>query len=63
MSALADMNMDQEPSPAPAFTLPDQDGLPVSLADFQGKVVVPNFIYTTCIGVCPLLTAKFRAVQ
>jgi len=28
---------------APAFTLPDQDGAPVSLADFAGKTVVLYF--------------------
>ena len=28
---------------APAFTLPDQDGKPVSLADFKGKPVVLYF--------------------
>jgi len=27
-------------STAPAFTLPDQDGRPVSLADFRGRWVV-----------------------
>ena len=29
--------------PAPAFTLPDQSGAPVSLADFKGKKVVIYF--------------------
>jgi peroxiredoxin Q/BCP len=29
--------------PAPAFTLPDQDGKPVSLADFAGETVVLYF--------------------
>ncbi|MGI8623651.1 MAG: thioredoxin-dependent thiol peroxidase [Solirubrobacteraceae bacterium] len=29
--------------PAPAFTLPDQDGDPVSLADFAGRTVVVYF--------------------
>jgi len=32
--------------PAPAFTLPDQDGAPVQLRDFQGKVVVVRFWVT-----------------
>ena len=30
-------------SPAPAFTLPDQDGAEVSLADFSGRTVVLYF--------------------
>ena len=30
-------------APAPQFTLPDQDGNPVSLADFTGKTVVLYF--------------------
>jgi peroxiredoxin Q/BCP len=30
-------------TPAPAFTLPDQDGTPVSLGDFAGRTVVLYF--------------------
>ena len=30
-------------TPAPAFTLPDQDSNPVSLADFAGRTVVLYF--------------------
>ena len=33
----------QENTKAPDFTLPDQDGRPVSLADFRGKKVVLYF--------------------
>ncbi|MCW3040682.1 MAG: alkyl hydroperoxide reductase/Thiol specific antioxidant/Mal allergen, partial [Solirubrobacterales bacterium] len=29
--------------PAPAFTLPDQDGSPVSLTDFEGQTIVVYF--------------------
>ncbi len=35
--------MISEGVPAPAFTLPDQDGEPVSLADFAGRTLVLYF--------------------
>ena len=44
--------------PAPDFTLTSQDGAPVSLRDFRGKVVAIAFIYTSCTDVCPMLTAN-----
>ena len=35
-------------APAPQFTLPDQDGKPVSLSDFAGKVVVLEWTNPQC---------------
>jgi protein SCO1/2 len=49
--------------PAPEFTLTSQDGAPVSLADYRGKVVAVTFIFTSCQDTCPLLTAKMAQVQ
>jgi protein SCO1 len=49
--------------PAPEFALTSQDGMPVSLGDFHGKVVAVTFIYTSCTDTCPLLTAKMAQVQ
>lgn len=34
--------------PVPDFSLPDQDNRPTSLAQFAGKVVALNFVYTRC---------------
>jgi protein SCO1/2 len=48
---------------APQFTLTDQWGSRVSLADQQGKVLAVTFIYTTCKDTCPLLTAKMVVIQ
>jgi protein SCO1/2 len=48
---------------APSFALTSQDGMPVTLADFRGKVVALTFIYTACPDVCPLMTQKMVDVQ
>ncbi|HEX9454320.1 MAG TPA: SCO family protein [Candidatus Binatia bacterium] len=49
--------------PVPDFTLMDQDGKSFRFAASHGKVVLITFIFTTCPDVCPLLTAKFAAIQ
>jgi protein SCO1/2 len=48
---------------APNFALISQDGAPVALRDFRGKVVAVTFIYTFCPDICPMLTAKMADVQ
>lgn len=45
------------------FTLVDQDGKSFWFASTRGKVVLVNFVLVTCPDVCPLLTAKFAAIQ
>lgn len=49
--------------PAPQFALISQDGAPVALRDFGGKVVAVTFIYTSCPDICPTLTAEMAKVQ
>src|SRR3989304_1571056 len=51
------------PSPAPDFTLINQDGAGVSLRQFRGRLVILTFIYTHCPDICPLTTAKLVRVQ
>ena len=48
---------------APAFTLTDQLERPVSSDELRGKVVVANFIYTSCRDICPLLSFKMQQLQ
>jgi protein SCO1/2 len=48
------------PVAAPAFTLDDQFGKRVSLADYRGKAVLLTFLYVECPDVCPLITAALR---
>jgi protein SCO1 len=45
------------------FTLVDQESKPFHFNSTRGKVVLVTFIFTTCTDVCPLLTAKFAAIQ
>ena len=49
--------------PAPKFSLLNQRGEPVSLDDFQGKVVVLYFIYMNCPDICPLQTEFIADLQ
>ncbi len=42
------------------FTLTDQNGSLINLADFRGKVVVLTFMDSTCEDTCPLTAAQFR---
>ena len=47
----------------PDFKLSDQDGNTFRFTTARGKLVLVTFIFTTCPDVCPLLTAKFAAIQ
>jgi protein SCO1 len=49
--------------PAPTFRLTDQLGRPVSSDDLAGKVVLVDFIYTSCTDICPLLSEQMRTIQ
>lgn len=51
------------PQRAPDFTLMDHLGNSVSIRDFRGRTVVLTFLYTYCPDYCPLITAKFVAIE
>jgi protein SCO1 len=42
------------------FTLHDETGRRVSLADFRGQVTVLTFLYTTCEDTCPVTATTIR---
>lgn len=48
----------QTQNQSPDFTLTAQDGQPVSLSDFRGKIVLLYFGYTFCPDVCPATLAE-----
>jgi len=48
---------------APDFALLNQEGERFVSNSLRGKIVVLDFIYTTCTDVCPLFTANFAQIQ
>ncbi|MEO6150409.1 MAG: SCO family protein [Mucilaginibacter sp.] len=44
----------------PDFKLTDQDGSPVTLKTFEGKVFVVNFFYTGCPDVCTTINGNVK---
>jgi protein SCO1/2 len=47
----------------PEFTLTNQDGRAVSLADLRGNVWVADIIFTRCAGPCPRMTQHMSELQ
>jgi protein SCO1 len=48
---------------AKALTLPDADGKPRTLSEFQGKVVIVFFGFAQCPDVCPTTLAEIADVR
>jgi protein SCO1 len=48
------------PIPPRDFTLRDQDGRRVSLAELRGRVTVLTFLYSTCQDTCPVTATTIR---
>lgn len=49
--------------PAPPFSLTDQHGRRVALADLRGKVAIVTFLFTQCTDVCPVLPQVLARVD
>jgi cytochrome oxidase Cu insertion factor (SCO1/SenC/PrrC family) len=47
----------------PPFTLTERSGRPISNRDLAGKIWIADFVYTTCPGPCPLVTAELAKIQ
>jgi protein SCO1/2 len=46
----------------PPIMLTDQHGTKISLASLKGKLVLIDFIYTSCATACPVLTSRFAQI-
>ena len=45
------------------FSLIDQDNRIVTQKDIEGKIHVANFIFTSCVSICPKMTNYMKEVQ
>jgi protein SCO1 len=48
--------------PVPSTTLIDENGKTVNLDSMKGSVTVYDFIFTTCSGICPIMSRNMAAV-
>ncbi|MBI3312800.1 MAG: SCO family protein [Candidatus Omnitrophica bacterium] len=47
----------------PAFSLKDQTGQDFGSTDLQGRVWIADFIFTRCMGPCPLMSFQMEKLQ
>lgn len=47
----------------PAFSFMDQDGEVVTENNFEDKIYVAGFFFSTCPGICPMIRSKLAKVQ
>lgn len=47
----------------PDFELINQNGDTVSQADYQDKIYVADFFFTTCVTICPIMTNHMAQIQ
>jgi protein SCO1 len=48
---------------APSFELTDQGGAVFSTASLEGRLWVVDFMFTSCPGICPIMTANMARLQ
>ncbi len=47
----------------PRFTFTNQSGEKVTEEDVSEKIFVANFMFTSCISICPLMTVNMKTLQ
>jgi protein SCO1/2 len=68
LSALAAAGCNRQPAlgeygEIPAFALVDQRGVSIRDRDLRGRVLIVDFIFTSCPDVCPLLTQQLVGLR
>lgn len=53
----------QKVGPAPKFELTDQNNIKISNKDYNGKVYVLEFFFSTCPSICPIMNKNMIIIQ
>ena len=62
-SNLAFLEINGEPKKIPAFSFTDQNGKTISNKDYEGKVYLVEFFFTTCPTICPRMSKNLVQIQ
>lgn len=62
-SDLAFIEIHGEPKKVPAFSFINQEGKRITNQDYQGKVYVIEFFFTTCPTICPKMNKNLIQIQ
>lgn len=62
-SDLAFLTINGEPKKVPAFSFTDQNGKTITNKDYEGKVYVVEFFFSTCPTICPRMSRNLVDVQ
>ena len=60
---LAFIEINGEAKKVPAFSFTDQNGQTVTNKDYEGKVYVVEFFFTTCPTICPRMSSNLVQIQ
>ncbi|WP_303318648.1 SCO family protein [Flavivirga abyssicola] len=63
MSDLAFIKINGEPKKVPAFSFTNQYGKTITNKDYEGKVYVVEFFFTTCPTICPRMNENLIQIQ
>ncbi|RLD30302.1 MAG: SCO family protein [Bacteroidetes bacterium] len=63
VSDLMFLNINGEPKKVPAFSFTNQDGKTITNDNFEGKVYVVEFFFTTCPTICPKMNRNLVQIQ
>ena len=57
------LDVERNPISIPDIKLDSADGNSFSIIDYHGKIVLVDFIFTSCTSVCPMLTQNFQKLH